>query len=115
MTSRLVTSAVALPVVILLVWLGGAWFAAIVAILAVGSTLELSVMARRWEDRPLIPVAVIWTAALIAAAYLIARELDRGTVALPWVSVGAGLSLLWLWRRPSRGGRGSTWVAASMG
>ena len=105
------TSAVAIPVVILLVWLGGAWFAVTVAVLAVGSTLELSAMARRWEDRPLTPVAVIWTAALIAAAYLISREFDRGTVALPWVSVGAGISLLWLWRRPSKGGKGSTWVA----
>ena len=111
MTSRLVTSAVAIPIVILLVWLGGGWFAATIAILGVGSTLELLAMARRWGDRPLAPVAVVWTAALIASAYLISREFDRGTVALPWVSVGAGISLLWLWGRPSKRGRGSTWVA----
>lgn len=113
MTVRLATSAVGVPIVVLLVWLGGAWFAASAAVLAVGSTLELSAMARRWGDRPLTPVAVIWSAALIVAAYLISREIDRGTVALPWVSVGAGVSLIWLWRRPPQGGKGSAWVATT--
>ena len=102
MAARVATAAVAIPVVVLVIWLGGAWFAAIVAILAGGSALELSVMTRRWGDRPFVPAAVIWSAGLIVASYLIGREISSGNVALPWVSVGAGLGLLWLWRRPLR-------------
>ena len=109
MASRVATSAVAIPVVVLVIWLGGVWFAAVVAMLAGGSALELSVMARRWGDRPFVPAAIIWSAGLIVASYLVGREISGGNVALPWVSVGAGLGLLWLWRRPLRGTGPSGW------
>ena len=110
MASRVATSAVAIPVVVLVIWLGGVWFAAVVAVAAGGSALELSVMARRWGDRPFVPAAIIWSAGLIGSSYLIGREISSGNVALPWVSVGAGLGLLWLWRRPLRGTGPSGWL-----
>ncbi len=110
MASRVATSAIAIPVVVLVIWLGGAWFGAVIAILAGGSALELSVMARRWGDQPFVPAAVIWSVGLIGASYLIGREISSGNVALPWVSVGAGLGLLWLWRRPLRGTGRSHWL-----
>ncbi len=69
MGRRILTAAVALPVLLFIVWQGGAWFAALIALAAALGAWELSRMAERWGQRPVMPVAVVLAAALPLFAY----------------------------------------------
>jgi phosphatidate cytidylyltransferase len=66
-------------------------------------------MARRWGDRPVVPVAVAWAVAFVVAAHLLTGDSFHGRAALPIVSIGALISLVsMLWCHGS-GTRLSGW------
>ena len=64
---RVVTAAVALPVLLAAVHFGGYAFAALAAAAAGGGAWELCRMAKAWGRAPFVPVAVALAAALAAA------------------------------------------------
>ena len=59
MARRILTASIALPVLIFIVWLGGLWFAALIAVAAGTGAWELCRLATAAEKRPLMPVAVL--------------------------------------------------------
>jgi len=68
---RILTAAVALPVLLFVVWQGGWWFTALVALAAGLGAWELSRMAEGWGQRPVMPLAIVLSAALPLFAYVI--------------------------------------------
>ena len=60
MTLRLLSALVGLPILLGAVWLGSYWFAAIVFVVAVLASLELSRLANTWGDKfhPAIPLVL---------------------------------------------------------
>ena len=68
MSMRILTTAVALPLLLFIVWLGGLWFSALIAITAGLCAWELCRLARRWGQEPAMPIAVI-LAAVLAVSY----------------------------------------------
>ena len=59
MARRILTASIALPVLIFIVWLGGLWFAALIAVAAGTGAWELCRLATAAEKRLLMPVAVL--------------------------------------------------------
>ena len=68
MSRRILTAAVALPLLLIIVWLGDLWFAALVALAAGLGAWELCRMAESWGQRPVMPVAVVF-ATVLAVSY----------------------------------------------
>ena len=108
---RIVTAAVGLPLLLLVVWIGLPWFSVLVAAAAVVAVLELCGMARRWGDRPVSPLAVALSIALIGVSYVYTRASTPPAKLLPLASIGAAVSLVWLLSRPPDTRTSSTWTA----
>ena len=68
MGRRILTAAVALPVLLFIVWQGGWWFAGLIAIAAAIGAWELGRMAEAWGQKT-IPVVVVVLAAALAMSY----------------------------------------------
>ena len=71
MAMRILTAAIALPVLIFIVWLGGLWFAALIAVPAGIGAWELCRMAGGSEKRLVMPVAVVLAVILSVSYHLI--------------------------------------------
>ena len=71
MGRRILTAAVALPVLVLVVWQGGLWFAGLVALAAGLGVWELGRMAEGWGQRPVMSLAIALSVALPLFAYFI--------------------------------------------
>ena len=95
---------------VLVVWIGLPWFSILVAAVTAIAVLELCDMARRWGDRPVSPLAVALSIALIVASYLYTRASAPPTKLVPLASIGAVVSLVWLLTRPSTTRTSSTWT-----
>jgi phosphatidate cytidylyltransferase len=68
--TRRVVSAIGIVLVVLpLVWMGGPWLAAGVALLALGGTWEFCRLLRQAGHRPMEPLGLLLTLALVAIAY----------------------------------------------
>ena len=68
MGKPVLTAAVALPLLLIIVWLGGLLFAALVALAAGLGAWELCRMAGSWGQKPVMPVAVV-LATVLAVSY----------------------------------------------
>ena len=68
MGRRIITAAVALPVLLFVVWQGGWWFATLIALAAGLGAWELSRMAEAWGQKT-IPALVSVLAAVLAVSY----------------------------------------------
>lgn len=99
LTKRLGVAAVGIPVAVALVYLGGWWLAALLAIAAAGSTLELFEMGRKQAVRPFM------TAGAAAAVLLVLLAATAGTPlrAGPWswsllvmLILAAAIAAIWL-------------------
>ena len=101
--SRTATAVVGIPILVVLVWAGPAWFAAVVALVAAAAALELTEMARRWGDRPIRSVAIAGAVGLVIGAYFMDSPSSAQARFLPIVSAGAGVSLVWMLWLPKRG------------
>ena len=75
MGRRILTAAVALPLLLFVVWQGGWWFAALVALAAGLGAWELGRMAEGWGQRPVVSLAIVLSAALPLSAYFIYGDL----------------------------------------
>jgi phosphatidate cytidylyltransferase len=98
MATRIATASIGLPLVVLLVWVGGAWFTVLVAVVAGLGALEMSGLARGWGDRPLAPVAIVWAVAFVVAGHLLSNRssLDVGLLSIVPIAVGLLLaSVMW--------------------
>ena len=98
MAARTATAAVALPLLVLVVWLGSPWFSLLVGLAAALAAAELCNLGRQWGDRPLTPVAVGWAVVLVAMGHLLSGESSAGIKSMPVVSVAAAalvVSMLW--------------------
>ena len=71
MGRRILTAAVALPPLLFLVWRGELWFAALIALAAALGAWELSRMAERWGQKPVMPVAIVLSTVLPLFAYFL--------------------------------------------
>ncbi len=71
MGRRILTAAVALPVLMLVVWQGGLWFAGLVAAAAGLGAWEMGRMAEGWGQRPVMSVAIVLAVAFPLSASLI--------------------------------------------
>ena len=74
MTKRILTAAIALPILIFIVWLGGLWFTALIGVAAGLGAWELCRLAAGWGKRPVLPVAVV-LAAVLAISYSLIPDL----------------------------------------
>ena len=98
MATRIATASVGLPLVVLLVWVGGAWFTVLVALAAAVGALEMCGLARRWGDRPSIPVAIAWAVAFVVAGHLLSTRSSVDARLLSIVPIAVVLllaSVLW--------------------
>ena len=71
LVGRNTAAAVAVVVVLVAVWVGGAWFAVIVGIAAAVAAIELGRMTAAWGQRPFTPVAAVMPAAIAVSYHLI--------------------------------------------
>ncbi len=71
MGRRILTSAVALPLLLLVVWQGGLWFGALIALAAGLGAWELCRLANCWGQKPFPPIAVAFAATLAVSSYFI--------------------------------------------
>ncbi len=71
MGRRILTSVVALPLLLFIVWQGGPWFAVLIGLAAGLGAWELSRMAESWGQRPVTPIAVVLATALAVSYYFI--------------------------------------------
>ncbi len=113
MAARLATSAVGLPLLVLVVWAGFPWFSALAAAAAAIGAFELSQMARRWGDNPITPIAVLGAVALVVAGQIQPDPASTATPTLQAILAAslAALSLLWLLSRASSRTKGSVLAA----
>ena len=97
MATRIATASVGLPLLALLVWVGATWFTVLVAVAAAVGALEMCGLARRWGDRPLIPVAIAWAVAFVVAGHLLStRSVDAGLLSIVPIAVALLLaSVMW--------------------
>ena len=96
LVQRIITAIIGLPILLLLVWLGGYWFNGLVAAAAAIAGWELARMARGWGQRP-APLIVAALAALLTAPWALSDLLhDSATVVLiaGLMSVIAAVALL---------------------
>ena len=110
---RFVTAAVGLPLLVLVVWTGSPWFSILVGAATVVAVLELCDMARRWGDRPVTPLAVALSIAIIVSSYVYTRASAPPTWLVPLATIGASVSLAWLLRPLSATRVPSTWTATA--
>ena len=68
MGKRILTAAIALPILIFIVWLGGLWLTALIAVVAGLGAWELCRLATACEKKPVLPLAVI-LAVVFAVSY----------------------------------------------
>ncbi len=99
MATRVATTAIGLPLLILVVWVGSPLFSVMVAMIAAVGALEMSGMAKHWGDRPITPLAVLLAAALILVAYYVSSRPSVSMTLQVVLLLLATLSLLWLLRR----------------
>ena len=71
MGRRILTAVVVLPLLLFVVWQGGWWFVALIALAAGLGAWELSRMAEAWGQRPVIPLAIVLSAALPLSAHFL--------------------------------------------
>ena len=69
MARRILTAAITLPLLIFIVWLGGLWFGALIAVAAGTGAWELCKMTATWEMKPLMLVAVALAVTLSISYY----------------------------------------------
>ena len=82
MGRRILTSAIALPPLLFVVWQGGLWFGALIAVAAGLGAWELCRMAGSWGQKPFPLIAVAAAAALAASHYFIAEPDAQGVAPL---------------------------------
>ena len=68
MAKRILTAAIALPVLTFIVWLGSLWFAALIAVVSCLGAWELCRMATAWGQKPIMPFALV-LATVLAVSY----------------------------------------------
>ena len=94
---RVITAAVGVPLVMLAIWFGGAWFSLLIAAAALAGTYEFYHIASFDRKEPLLYLGLLWSLALVLNPHY--RNLD----VLPLVITAAILiSLICLLFRPSR-------------
>ena len=97
MLARLLTTAVGLPVLVAIVWIGGYWFTGLVVIVSAVASWELCRIAAAWGQPPLTVSAVVLTACVVASGHYFAGFDYAGvTVVLGGVSLCAAMFLLTL-------------------
>ena len=104
MGRRILTSAVALPLLLFIVWQGGAWFAAFIGLVAGLGAWELSRMAESWGQRPISPAATVLAAALAMSPHLIPDSTDSlileiGSILIALLALSSAAILLLAHRR----------------
>ena len=98
MGSRVASLAIGIPLLVFFVWIGSPWFGVLVAAIAAVGCLELCNMARKWGDRPITPVAIVWAVAFVVAAHFLDGGSPSATIAVPVLGIGAAValtSILW--------------------
>ena len=93
---RIGSAAVTLPLLVLVVWVGGAWFSGLVAISAAVGAMELCRMARKQGARPSVAVSVLLAVTLIASARLLADASPDNAIPPAIVGGAAAIALVWL-------------------
>ncbi len=92
MIGRLITAAVGIPVLAVVVWVGGPVFTVLVAAVAAIGAVEVCEMARSRGLSPSRYVAVILAAALVLSHYVLAERWSTPEY-LPLVAISIGLTL----------------------
>ena len=91
MIGRLITAAVGIPMLAIIVWVGGPVFTIVVAAVAAIGAVEVCEMARRQGLSPARYVAAILAAALVLSQYLLADQWSTPEF-LPLLVISAGLA-----------------------
>ena len=107
---RLLSAAVALPVLGVVVWAGTPWIAVVAALAAIWGLRELYSMFRAAGYRP-IP----WAGILLGVGLLAAAALNSGVLVLLVLGSGVGLLLALALLLQGRGRGPGAWLATMMG
>ncbi len=92
MIGRLITAAVGIPVLALVVWVGGPVFTVVIAVLAAIGAVEVCEMGRKRGLSPSRYIAAILAAALVLSHYVLAERWSTPEY-LPLVAISIGLTL----------------------
>jgi phosphatidate cytidylyltransferase len=110
MKQRVLTAAVALPVLLAAVWWGGGWLAALVALAAVLGIREFYRLLPSGESSLPVTLGALWVAALVFGGLVSGGPAGFLTISSVILGAGAFVSLLWL-IAGYQGGR--FWLAAA--
>ena len=95
MALRIVTSAIGLPLLLVIVWLGLPWFSILVAVAVVIAAVETSTMSRLWgenvDTRAIIALSIL----LIMGAHLLTITGSGTAFIPPFVAVASLASISW--------------------
>ncbi len=87
LAQRVATAAAGIPIIIALVWVGGIWYAAVVAAALAAASIEFNHGRRDWLD----PVSVL--TALIVAGIAVGAYISRNDRWVWWAWLGAGIAI----------------------
>ena len=113
MASRTASAAIALPVLLLVVWIGPPWFSILVGVAAALGALEMSNIVRKWGDRPVGAVSAAVSGGLIAGAHFLAAGSFLDPNLLPVFTVVVLLTVLELLRRAGSKSRAPVWASTA--
>ena len=105
MATRIATSVVGLPLLLLIVWVESPYpFVALVCVAAALAAWELCDMYRALGDRPITPLAVLLTGGFVATALIAAAVRSKADTILPMLAQSlsllcAAIALYWMMRR----------------
>ena len=102
MSLRLASAAVAIPILALLIWAGPPLFSLFIAALAGVGAWEVCRLARNRDLRPVAPVAITWSIALVAVGHVLAEDWSPRDTTRAVVAIAATAYVFWQARR-SRG------------
>lgn len=103
--TRVLSAAVLIPLVALLAWFGGVWFALLIATLAGFAAWEFCQMMRQGGYAPNLPLALGLTLLLVANALL-----ADGDLFAPLIALALPVSLAWQLLKPPSGTQTADWA-----
>ncbi len=109
MILRITSAAVGIPVLVMFVWIGLPAFSVLMASLAAIGAWELCRMAEGRGYSPDIPVAIIWSVALVTTGHFLAVEMVPRDLGRTLVAILATVVLFWQVRRSRATGGMARW------
>ena len=99
MSLRLASAAVGIPILAVLIWAGAPLFSILIAAMAGVGAWEVCRLARNRDLRPVAPVAITWSVALVALGHVLSEDWSPRDTTRAAVAIAATAYVFWQARR----------------